>query len=125
MDAFLDTPWQIYAAALLMAFGVGITVRGLAMIGQCRHHRDPVRALWLARGIRAGIAGLCSIALGLGWMSGTDWMVFLALIILGQEMLEVSIMVAALRDEERRRRTVAGVEAGSLGHCAASPPSIC
>jgi hypothetical protein len=64
--------------------------------------RDPERALAVARSFRTGIAGLCCMAFAIGWVAGLGWLVILALIVLGEEMLETSVMVAALEDGRRR-----------------------
>ena len=48
------------------------------------------------------------VAGGAGWLAQLGWLVVLAAIIGGQELLETSIMSAALRDEERRRARPAG-----------------
>ncbi len=103
MDAFLHIPWRIYPATLAMLAGGALSWRALVMLSACRALAEPARALHMARGIRVGIMGLCIVAFGAGWLWSMAWMVVLATIIFGEEMLETSIIVAALRDAERTR----------------------
>src|SRR5690606_40969750 len=98
MEAFLDLPWRHGPAAGLVLAGIVLFARGLALWRSAgRIDRDPGRALAYARGFRIGILGLCSFAFGLGWSFGLGWVVVVSLIVLGEEMLETSVMIAALR----------------------------
>jgi len=62
-----------------------------------RELRDPHRALRVARSFRIAILGGCLIGWAVGWMLSMGWIVVVACIILGEEMLETSTMIAALR----------------------------
>ncbi len=103
METFFGNSPVIWAASALAATGVAAFFRGLGCLRHARRLRDPHRALGVARGIRLGIFGLCAVALAVGWAFAIDWVVFLALIILGEEMLEATVVIAALRDGVRMR----------------------
>jgi hypothetical protein len=85
MDALFALSWRAYPASLLLVAGLTMSVwsvrRGLSA---ARHEaRDPRRALALLRGFRGAVVGL-------------------ALIIGGQELLEATVVIAALRQGVRR-----------------------
>ncbi len=99
MEEILTSSWRLYPSLLLIAGGLWLCVRGLRLHGAVTPEmRDPRRALEVARSFRVGIAGLCLIGWAVGWILSTGWVVIVAFIILGEEMLETSTMIAALRD---------------------------
>jgi hypothetical protein len=103
MEALLLAPWRTVPAVLLVAAGLVIFLRGIRALGAARTDaRDPERALLVARAFRVWIMGLCLLVLGGAWLAGVGWLAVIALIVLGEEMLETSVMVAALRDGARR-----------------------
>lgn len=81
----------------LFAHGLGRWVRG------GRGRGTTPRVLWMIQGFRIGIIGLALVGLGIGLVTGRTWVVILSLAIAGEEILESSIMIAALRSEQRRR----------------------
>lgn len=60
---------------------------------------DPERALGILRGFRIAIVGLCLAGGGIGWLWDIDWLLGVSLIICGEEVLESSIGIAALRHD--------------------------
>ena len=105
VDTLLMLSWRAWPASLLALAGAVLIVRGIrAFVAARATSRDPERALAVARSLRAGIAGLCVVVLAIGWIAGLGWLAILALIVLGEEMLEASVMVAALEDGCRRTR---------------------
>lgn len=99
LEEVLIAPWRVYPAWLLIACGVWLSVRGLMIYRSLEPDlRDPHRALQIARSFRVGIAGLCFIGWAVGWMLSMGFVIVLAFIILGEEMLETSTMIATLRD---------------------------
>lgn len=103
MESILTLSWRVWPATLLALAGVTLLVRGVRALPAARAtSRDPERALAVARSLRTGIAGLCLTVLAIGWIAGAGWLAVLALIVLGEEMLETSVMVAALEDGRRR-----------------------
>jgi hypothetical protein len=65
--------------------------------------RGPTELRWLARSFRRVVLGLALIGVGAGLAADIPWLVTLSLIIGGEEVLESSVISAALRDEEMRR----------------------
>ena len=63
----------------------------------------PTELLGLARSFRRFIFGAALAGVGAGVLAEISWLVTLSLIIGGEEILESSIVAAALRDEEKRR----------------------
>ncbi len=93
------------AAALLLALGVIILVLGFGngVRGARRCERDPMRALALMRGFRVGVIGFALALIGTSWLWHIGWLFGLALVIGGQELLESSVLIAALRYDVRRQ----------------------
>jgi hypothetical protein len=60
---------------------------------------DPERALGILRGFRIAIVGLCLAGGGVGWLWEINWLVALSIVICGEEVLESSIGIAALRHD--------------------------
>ncbi len=121
MEAFLELSWRLYPASALALGGTLLVIRGVRDFVRARRHaRDPERALLVARSFRVAIMGLCVAVFGAAWIAGLGWLVAISLIVLGEEMLETSVMVAALRDgAEREARAAARAASGPLR--AASP----
>lgn len=98
IDEILTASWRVYPSWLLLLGGVWLGRRGLALHRSVPPElRDPHRALQIARSFRLGIAGLCLIGWAVGWLWSIGWIVVVSFIILGEEMLETSTMIAALR----------------------------
>ncbi|WP_421864003.1 hypothetical protein [Parvibaculum sp.] len=105
MEAFLELSWRLYPATGLALAGALLVVRGVrAFLRARRHARDPERALLVARSFRVAIMGLCFGVFAAAWIAQLGWLLAISLIVLGEEMLETSVMVAALRDGARRER---------------------
>jgi len=104
MEALIHSSWGAYPAALLIAVGVALAAAAVRRwrAAACLD-RDPERALAYALGFRTGILGLCAVAFGFGWLWQIAWLLVLSLIVLGEEMLEIGVMIAALRAATRPR----------------------
>jgi hypothetical protein len=104
MDALLELSWRLYPALALALGGAWLIVRALRSFGRSRRYaQDPERALLVARSFRIGILGLCACVFAAAWIWQVGWLAVVALIVLGEEMLETSVMVAALEDGRRMR----------------------
>jgi hypothetical protein len=99
MDALLALPWRPYPAVLLMALGLAVAIAGVTRqaSGLRRSVTDPVLALALARALRTAILGLSAVAFGAAWLWQIAPLALVALVVAGEEMLETSVVVAALR----------------------------
>ncbi|MEE9325038.1 MAG: hypothetical protein V3U90_05770 [Dehalococcoidia bacterium] len=106
MDALIDPWWRIYPASVLMALGAALAMVGLRneLDGLLRPVRDPEKVLTLIRGFRLAIIGLALIGLGAAWLWGLAWLLILSLAIGGEETLESSIVIYALRYGRRQRQ---------------------
>ncbi len=59
--------------------------------------RIPRKELGLARWLRTTILGLAAIAVGVGWTWGIWPLVGLALVIAGEETLETTVVISAMK----------------------------
>ena len=59
--------------------------------------RDPAKTLAWMMGFRITVIGLAVAALGLAWLTQQLWLAILALIIGGEETLESTLALAAMR----------------------------
>ena len=104
MDTVVALSWRAYPSWTLIAVGLTITIWSVrhGIIAACREARDPRRALALLRGFRGGIIGLALAGLGAAWCWQLGWLLGLSLIIGGQELLESTVVITALRQSVRR-----------------------
>jgi hypothetical protein len=104
MEGLLEAPWRVYPAWLLVVAGAWLVVRALRSWARASASlRDPERALLVTRSLRKAIVGATIASAGIGWLTETGWVVLLALIILCEEVLETSTMIAALRNDPAHR----------------------
>lgn len=109
MDMLVDLSWRVYPAAAPAAVGAVLVLRGLRLLGNGLGLSiwDPDKSLTLVRGFRWGVTGLAVMALAAAWQWHLLWLLLLALAIGGEELLESSLVVAALRQgKELARRPV-------------------
>ncbi len=104
MDTLWDLSWRIYPAMALVAAGLGIVGRGL-----WRQRRDmalPVtraaKGVAMTRALRSVLTGLATVGVGVAWWAHLDLLLALSLVIGGEELLETSVVIAALDDADRR-----------------------
>jgi hypothetical protein len=120
MAELLTLSWRAYPAASLVGLGLAAAIwsayRG---VRQARRVRDPQRALALMRGFRLSVVGLAVAALGLAWWWQIGWLLGLALVIGGEELLESSVVIAALQHAPHTHDSEAAASAGRDGRFAA------
>jgi len=94
-------PIATYLAVTAVAVGVIIAHLGARRaLAAARDLRlDPERALGILRGFRVAIVGLCLAGGGIGWLWDIHWLVAISIVICGEEVLESSIGIAALRHD--------------------------
>lgn len=99
MDALVTLSWRVYPAWVLIAIGLSISVWGVGRGIAAAHNepRDPGRALAILRGFRVGVVGLAMAGIGAAWCWHLGWLLGLSLIIGGEELLESTVVIAALR----------------------------
>jgi len=95
MSALTSLPWLTIVSAPCIAAGVVLAARGvrLELASMRMGARDTSRPLAWIRGFRLAIAGVCVALAGLGLLLGAVWLVVLAAIIFGEEMLETSLCI--------------------------------
>jgi hypothetical protein len=103
MDAFVDLSWRVYPSAVLMAAGLALFVYGAETLLRALRISiwDLDRPIVWVGGFRAAIIGLAVLALGASWLWQQFWLLLLALAIGGEELLETSVILFALRRGRR------------------------
>ncbi len=104
MNGVMQLAWDNYLAVALMVLGVALAVRGLR---RCRvalpHPRTgAMQPLTWMRGFRLALIGLAVAGAGAAWLWDLDWLLALSLAIGGEETLESSIAISALRAQPAR-----------------------
>jgi hypothetical protein len=93
MDALLDLSWRVDPAALMMAVGFILAIRG---------------TLYFLRGFRRAVIGFAIAGIAAAWLWQIDWILVLSLVIGGEELLESTLHIQALgmagRNERRLSR---------------------
>lgn len=103
LERLHDSEGGMLFAATLIALGVFCLVRAVIRFARGRREAGATgRNLEWVRGLRATLVGGALVAGGLGIFSESTVLVGLALIIGGEELLETSMVVAALKDEKKR-----------------------
>jgi hypothetical protein len=105
VDTIIESTWRFYPAALVMALGALILVRGLR--GEWRAFAMPARhdlkGVAIVRAMRLSILGICLLTFGAAWAGQVVWLAVLAAIIAGEEMWETSLMIDGLTNGKRLR----------------------
>jgi hypothetical protein len=103
MDAIVDAGWRLYPAAALMVFGALLTVQAvrLARASWRRPLSTSMQPLGWMQAFRLTIIGLALVGIGAAWTWQIGWLLALSLAIGGEETLETSIAISALRRAPR------------------------
>jgi hypothetical protein len=93
-----QAPWRIYPAAALALFGLALLAKGLSfgLAGSKGLPREWDALLWM-RGFRLAVVGLCCVGLGIAWAEQVFWLFVASLGILGEELLETSVIIEVLK----------------------------
>ncbi len=104
MDTLLTLSWRAYPAGGLLVLGLALAVWGgcHGVSTAQREVRDPRRALALLQGFRILIIGLALAGIGAAWCWEIGWLLGLSMIIGGEELLESTVVITALRHETLR-----------------------
>jgi hypothetical protein len=104
LDAVWTLSWRAYPAALVSGFGLWLVVRGIRreLPGIRLPVSDAYKGVAMARALRAVLVGLALAGIGVGWAWNLPSLFGLSCIIGGEEALETSVVIAALRDAERK-----------------------
>ena len=100
----VDAPWRTYPAAALALLGLALLLRGLwfgsaGSPGLLRQGRDAFA--WI-RCFQVAVGGLALVGVAAAWVWRQPWLLVVALGILGEELLETSRILIALKRSRRR-----------------------
>jgi hypothetical protein len=94
----VDASWRAYPAAALAVAGLLLLGKGLwfgfAGSHGLLHERD---ALGWMRGFRLAVVGLCLLGIGIAWVWQVFWLFVASMGILGEELLETSVIIEVLK----------------------------
>ncbi len=104
METLTELTWRVYPISALIGLGIGLALWGLLMElnglrGALRG--DSGKLLPWIQGFRLSIIGLALVGLGAAWAWQLTWLLVLTLAIGGEETLESSIVIFALRRGRR------------------------
>lgn len=104
LTTIADAPWRGYPAAALALSGLVLLARGLwfGFPGSVGLLKEREALGWL-RGFRLAVVGLCLAGIGVAWAGQILWLFVVSLGVLGEELLETSVMIEALKRAPRPR----------------------
>ena len=113
MNGLVDLPWRIYPASVLMISGLVLAVLGFRLAAGAlrRSPWGPASSLTLLRGFRCAVIGIAVINVGAAWNWQVLWPLVFALVFVGEELVEISFMIATVQRDLRR---LAQNKAGAL-----------
>ncbi len=100
MNGVFELSWRAYPAGVLLVVGGVLVVLGLRRMWQ--PFRGPIDAMAWMTGFRLGVVGLALVGIALAWLWQQVWLLAIALGVGGEELLESSAYVAALRRRGER-----------------------
>jgi hypothetical protein len=111
MTNIVSASWRAYPAAVLAVAGLVLLAKGL-WFGFAGSHgllreRD---ALGWMRGFRLAVVGLCLVGIAVAWVWQVLWLLVAAGAIMGEELLETSVIIETLK--RNPPRGLAGRAAG-------------
>ena len=104
MEALIDLSWRIYPATVLMAVGASLFLLGMAKEWsglRLALNGDPGKILIFLLGFRLSIIGLALAGIGAAWAWHLTVLLVLSLVIGGEELLESSAHIFAVRRGQR------------------------
>ena len=107
MDTLIDFSWRLYPASAVMALGAGLvlwgTKAGVDGFRRALRGDSANLATWIW-GFRLSIIGLALVGIGGAWAWHLLWLFVLSLAIGGEETLESSMVIWALRRQQFGRK---------------------
>lgn len=110
MHELADLGWRAFPSTVLMGAGLVLAVQGFRT-GRASWRlgvNHPDKGLDWMLGFRRVMIGLAVVGIGAAWWWQLGWLLALALIIGGEETLESSICIMALREQRGGRNRVRG-----------------
>ena len=127
METLIELSWRVYPISALIALGIVLASRGLFMVlnglrGALRG--DSGKLLTWIQGFRLTIIGLALAGLGAAWAWHLTWLLVLTLAIGGEEILESSIVIFALRRGRRLETQKVSGSATPFSHNQSIKPTV-
>jgi hypothetical protein len=93
-----EAPWRVSPAVALVLGGLALLAKGLwfGFAGSQGVLRDREALGWM-RGFRLAVVGLCLVGIGVAWAGQVVWLFVASAGILGEELLETSVIIAVLK----------------------------
>ena len=103
MDTLVELTWRSYPATALMLLGAMVAVRAMLLCRAAwrRPLTGTMQPLAWMQGFRLAVIGLALAGVGAAWLWQIGWLLALSLAIGGEETLESSIAITALRRARR------------------------
>jgi hypothetical protein len=104
LEAIWTLSWRAWPAALVSGVGLWLVVYGILRErpGIRLPVSDPHKGVALVRALRSVLVGLALAGIGIAWTWHLPCVLGLCCIIGGEEALETSVVIAALRDAEQK-----------------------
>ena len=93
-----EAPWRVVPAAALAGVGLAALARGLwfGSAGSAGLLRERDALGWM-RGFRLAVVGLCLGSIAVAWTWQVPWLFVAALGILGEDLLETTVIIEVLK----------------------------
>ena len=93
-----DSPWRVYPAAVLTLCGLALLAKELwfGFTGSQGLLRE-LDALGWMRGFHLAVVSLCFMGIGVAWAEQVFWLFVASAGILGEELLETSVIIEVLK----------------------------
>jgi hypothetical protein len=98
VTTIVAAPWRLYPAIALALGGIVLLAKGLSygIAGSRGRPREWDALRWM-RGFRRAVVGLCLTGIGIAWVGQVFWLFVASVGILGEELLETSVIIEALK----------------------------
>ena len=109
MDAFFEWPWRFYPAMAIALAGLLLVVRGARRQALARGYSAATmsKPIQMMSGFRMLLLGTPLILAAAGWAFQQEWLLWIGVIVAGEETLETSMLLAALHEGERAQALAA------------------
>ncbi len=127
METLIELSWRVYPISALIALGIGLALWGMLMVVNGLRDAlggDSGKLLPWIQGFRLSIIGLALAGLGVAWGWHLTWLLVLTLAIGGEETLESSIVIFALRRGRRLEMRKVSGPANLFSHDQSIKPSV-
>lgn len=98
LTTIVSAEWRVYPAAALALYGLALLANGLwfGFRGSNGLLREGDALGWM-RGFRLAVVGLCVVGIAVAWVWQILWLFVASVGIMGEELLETSVIIEVLR----------------------------